>query len=78
MLDLLTLFHLYPLVLSFRRNMAGEEGAGWKESHSTFVNDFKNIQNQGLTLMGPALKHTIDVLNINRHRHLQTDPKPHS
>ena len=30
------------------------------------LNEFKNLQTQGLTLMGPALKHTFDVLNINR------------
>lgn len=40
--------------------------AGWKESHATFVNELKNLQTQGLTLMGPALKHAFDLLNINR------------
>lgn len=40
--------------------------AGWKESHGTFVNELKNLQTQGLTLMGPALKHAFDLLNINR------------
>ncbi|KAK3094412.1 hypothetical protein FSP39_001482 [Pinctada imbricata] len=40
--------------------------AGWKESHATFVNELKNLQAQGLTMMGPALKHAFDLLNVNR------------
>ncbi|XP_014256090.2 integrator complex subunit 6 [Cimex lectularius] len=40
--------------------------AGWKESLSTFMNELKNLQCQGMTMMGAALKHAFDVLNINR------------
>lgn len=30
------------------------------------MNELKNLQTHGLTLMGPALKHAFDLLNINR------------
>ncbi|XP_044741356.1 integrator complex subunit 6 [Chrysoperla carnea] len=40
--------------------------AGWKENLSTFMNELKNLQCLGLTSMGSALKHTFDVLNLNR------------
>lgn len=40
--------------------------AGWKESHSIFVSELKNLKAQGLTSLGPALKHTFDLLNVNR------------
>ena len=40
--------------------------AGWKESHATFISELKNLQAVGLTSMGPALKHTFDLLNVNR------------
>lgn len=40
--------------------------AGWKESHATFVKELKNLQALGLTTLGPALKQTFDLLNVNR------------
>ena len=40
--------------------------AGWKESHATFASELKNLQAVGLTSMGAALKHTFDLLNVNR------------
>ncbi len=40
--------------------------AGWKESHATFSAELKNLEASGLTTMGPALKHTLDLLNVNR------------
>ncbi|KAF6213160.1 hypothetical protein GE061_010875 [Apolygus lucorum] len=40
--------------------------AGWKENLATFMNELKNLQCQGMTQMGAALKHAFDVLNINR------------
>ncbi|XP_046383317.1 integrator complex subunit 6 [Ischnura elegans] len=40
--------------------------AGWKENLATFMNELKNLQSTGMTMMGAALKHTFDVLNINR------------
>ncbi|XP_014272900.1 integrator complex subunit 6 isoform X1 [Halyomorpha halys] len=40
--------------------------AGWKENLGTFMNELKNLQCQGMTMMGAALKHAFDVLNINR------------
>ncbi|KAK7863354.1 hypothetical protein R5R35_004328 [Gryllus longicercus] len=40
--------------------------AGWKENLATFMNELKNLQCVGMTTMGAALKHTFDVLNINR------------
>lgn len=40
--------------------------AGWKENLATFMNELKNLQCQGMTMMGAALKHAFDVLNINR------------
>lgn len=30
------------------------------------MNELKNLQCQGMTMMGAALKHAFDVLNINR------------
>lgn len=61
--------HLLPLPAFDARIMAAmscDFQAGWKESHATFVNELKNLQTQGLTLMGSALKHAFDLLNINR------------
>ncbi|XP_076474895.1 integrator complex subunit 6 isoform X2 [Bombus vancouverensis nearcticus] len=40
--------------------------AGWKENLATFMNELKNLQCIGLTTLGAALKHALDVLNINR------------
>lgn len=40
--------------------------AGWKENHATFMKELKNLEAFGLTTLGPALKHTFDLLNINR------------
>ncbi|KAF7997424.1 hypothetical protein HCN44_005995 [Aphidius gifuensis] len=40
--------------------------AGWKENLATFMNELKNLQGVGLTTLGAALKHALDVLNINR------------
>ncbi|XP_011135273.1 integrator complex subunit 6-A isoform X2 [Harpegnathos saltator] len=40
--------------------------AGWKENLATFMNELKNLQCTGLTTLGAALKHALDVLNINR------------
>lgn len=40
--------------------------AGWKENHFTFINELKNLQSNGLTSMGEALKNAFDLLNLNR------------
>lgn len=40
--------------------------AGWKENHATFMNELKNLQSNGLTTMGEALKGAFDLLNLNR------------
>ncbi|XP_039274960.1 integrator complex subunit 6 [Nilaparvata lugens] len=40
--------------------------AGWKENLATFMNELKNLQCFGMTTMGAALKHTFDLLNMNR------------
>ncbi|KAK2155545.1 hypothetical protein LSH36_237g04058 [Paralvinella palmiformis] len=40
--------------------------AGWKESHATFIRMLKNLEANGLSTAGPALKNTFDLLNINR------------
>lgn len=40
--------------------------AGWKENHATFMNELKNLQCNGLTSMGEALKNAFDLLNLNR------------
>uniref|UniRef100_A0A182THZ6 VWFA domain-containing protein n=1 Tax=Anopheles melas TaxID=34690 RepID=A0A182THZ6_9DIPT len=40
--------------------------AGWKENHATFMNELKNLQSNGLTSMGEALKNAFDLLNLNR------------
>lgn len=40
--------------------------AGWKENHFTFINELKNLQSNGLTSMGEALKNAFDLLNVNR------------
>ena len=43
--------------------------AGWKENLSTFMSELKNLQATGLTTLGSALRHTFDVLNVNRMQH---------
>lgn len=40
--------------------------AGWKENLATFMNELKNLQCHSMTTMGAALKHSFDVLNLNR------------
>ena len=40
--------------------------AGWKESHATFITELKNLTCTGLTSLGPSLKYTFDLLNVNR------------
>lgn len=40
--------------------------AGWKENLATFMSELKNLECTGLTTMGSALKHTFDILNLNR------------
>lgn len=40
--------------------------AGWKENHATFMNELKNLQSNGLTTMGEALKNAFNLLNLNR------------
>ncbi|KAL5005014.1 hypothetical protein ScPMuIL_018470 [Solemya velum] len=40
--------------------------AGWKESHSTFMNELKHLTSIGLSLLGPSLKNALDLLNLNR------------
>ncbi|XP_058056518.1 integrator complex subunit 6-like [Anopheles bellator] len=40
--------------------------AGWQENHATFMNELKNLQSNGLTSMGEALKNAFDLLNLNR------------
>lgn len=40
--------------------------AGWKENHGTFMNELKNLQSNGLTSMGEALRNAFDLLNLNR------------
>lgn len=44
----------------------GNVKAGWKENHATFMNELKNLQSNGLTSMGEALKNAFDLLNLNR------------
>ena len=43
--------------------------AGWKENLATFMSELKNLQANGLTTLGHALRHTFDVLNVNRMQH---------
>lgn len=40
--------------------------AGWKESHSVFMNELKHLSATGVTNMGPAIKNAFDLLNLNR------------
>ncbi|XP_052864418.1 integrator complex subunit 6-like [Anopheles cruzii] len=40
--------------------------AGWKENHATFMRELRNLQSNGLTPMGKALKNALDLLNLNR------------
>lgn len=40
--------------------------AGWKENHATFMNELKNLQSNGLSSVGEALKSAFDLLNLNR------------
>uniref|UniRef100_A0A452U0W1 Integrator complex subunit 6 like n=1 Tax=Ursus maritimus TaxID=29073 RepID=A0A452U0W1_URSMA len=44
----------------------GEEEAGWKENHATFMSELKNLQASGLTTLGQALRSSFDLLNLNR------------
>ena len=40
--------------------------AGWKESHSIFTSELKNLTAVGITSLGNALKSCFDLLNVNR------------
>ncbi|XP_074058337.1 integrator complex subunit 6-like isoform X2 [Macrotis lagotis] len=40
--------------------------AGWRESHTTFMTELKNLHASGLTTLGQALKSAFDLLNMNR------------
>ncbi|KAL4609089.1 integrator complex subunit 6-like [Arapaima gigas] len=40
--------------------------AGWKENHSTFMTELKNLQAVGLSTVGQALRTAFDLLNLNR------------
>uniref|UniRef100_A0A6Q2YXX6 VWFA domain-containing protein n=1 Tax=Esox lucius TaxID=8010 RepID=A0A6Q2YXX6_ESOLU len=40
--------------------------AGWKESHSTFMTELRNLQATGLTTVGQSLRTAFDLLNLNR------------
>ena len=40
--------------------------AGWKENLQTFMNELKNLEANGMTTMGSALKQVFDTLNVNR------------
>ena len=40
--------------------------AGWKENLQTFLNELKNLEANGMTTMGSALKQVFDTLNVNR------------
>ncbi|KAG7253867.1 hypothetical protein CRUP_024754 [Coryphaenoides rupestris] len=40
--------------------------AGWKENHTTFMSELKNLQASGLTTLGHALRTAFDLLNLNR------------
>ncbi|KFO37270.1 Protein DDX26B [Fukomys damarensis] len=40
--------------------------AGWKENHTTFMTELKNLQATGLTTLGQALRSSFDLLNLNR------------
>jgi integrator complex subunit 6 len=40
--------------------------AGWKEHHQVFMNELKNLTATGMTTLGPSLKHSFDLLNLNR------------
>ena len=44
----------------------GNIKAGWKESHATFISELKNLKASGMTTLGPSLKYTFDLLNVNR------------
>lgn len=53
------------MLLTFEEPPANVK-AGWKENHATFMNELKNLQSNGLTCMGEALKNGFDLLNLNR------------
>jgi integrator complex subunit 6 len=40
--------------------------AGWKEHHNVFMNELKNLTATGMTSLGSSLKHSFDLLNLNR------------
>ena len=40
--------------------------AGWKEHHNVFMNELKNLTATGMTTLGSSLKHSFDLLNLNR------------
>jgi len=40
--------------------------AGWKEHHTVFMNELKNLTASGMTTLGSSLKHAFDLLNLNR------------
>jgi hypothetical protein len=40
--------------------------SGWKESHTTFVYELKNLQATGLSSFGRALKESFQLLNLHR------------
>ena len=40
--------------------------AGWKEHHNAFMTELKNLTATGMTTLGPSLKHSFDLLNLNR------------
>lgn len=39
---------------------------GWKENMTIFNNELKNLKANGLTNLGPVLKQSFDLLNLNR------------
>ncbi|KAI4819391.1 hypothetical protein KUCAC02_004638 [Chaenocephalus aceratus] len=48
------------------KSVLGGFPAGWKENHSTFMCELKNLQASGLTTLGHALRTAFDLLNLNR------------
>ncbi|XP_014670851.1 PREDICTED: integrator complex subunit 6-B-like [Priapulus caudatus] len=40
--------------------------SGWRESHTTFTAELRNLRARGLTRTGEALRRAFDLLNVNR------------
>ncbi|TRZ02750.1 hypothetical protein DNTS_005429 [Danionella cerebrum] len=53
------------MLVNFEEAPAGIK-AGWKDTHSTFMSELRNLRADGLTSVGQALRTTFDLLNLNR------------